>query len=143
MKTFKSILVPLIFSFLIVACETTKEAINLVAAPTIDKAIIGKWGASPEMVKASGGTNIIAYDFHADGTVIKNIVMQGTAVQNSGLAPEKFEANNGIGQLGNGSSASPIRKFTYSVNGDVLKLDSDDPSYGANGLHVTLYRVVE
>ena len=37
---------------------------------------------------------------------------------------------------------NPIN-FTYNINGDVLKFDSDDPIYGANSLHQTLYRVVE
>ena len=64
MNTMKAILFATIFSFLILGCETVRESAAPSAAPTIDQAIIGKWGLSPAMVKASG-TNIIAYDFHA------------------------------------------------------------------------------
>jgi hypothetical protein len=140
MNMMKAILFATIFSFLILACETVKESTAPSVAPPIDQAIIGKWGLSPAMVKASG-TNIIAYDFHADGTVTRMIVVKNDVVQTQGMGPVKFQANNGTGQLESGSK-NPIN-FTYSISGDVLKFDSDDPIFGANGLHQTLYRVAE
>ena len=142
MNKVKAVVVAVIISFLILGCETVNQATNAIAPPTIDKAIIGKWGMNPAVVKASG-TNVIAYDFHADGTVVRMIVMSGKTVQDKGMDPQRFQANNGAGQLGDGTPGKPIQKFTYSINGDVLKMDSNDPSFGTNGLHQTLYRVVE
>ena len=106
MNTIKSILVAAILLFVILGCETVNEASNIVAPPTIDQAIIGQWGMNPAMVKASG-TNIIAYDFHADGTVGKNIVISGNVVQDKGMAPEKFQANNGVGRIGRWNTWAP------------------------------------
>ena len=92
----------------------------------MDKAILGKWGMDPALVKASG-SNTIAYDFHADGSVVKNIVIAGNVVQDKGMEPETFQANNGVGHLGDGTPGHPVQKFMYTINGDVLKLDSCSP----------------
>ena len=145
MNTLKAIFFAAILSFLLLGCETVKEANAAPSAtPSIDQAIIGKWGLSPALIKASGGTNIIPYDFHQDGTVTQNIVMKDNVAQNKGIAGQTFQADNGIGQMVDSTGGkTTIRKFTYSISRDVLKLDSDDPSYGANGLHRTFYRVVE